>query len=150
MKLKLLRLKAKSLGLDSTGTREEVESRILESEEQYNFQKRQHPQFNLSDSDASMSEDVPNLLPNIESIRLNDNPETKSRVSAFDRLKRETETKFQTSAFSRIKRHGETSSGTKRKYRMPQSEFFTEILKDILGSRFAQIMITFDVAPTSH
>ena len=119
MKLKLLRLKARSLGLDSSGTREEVEARILETEKQNSCQTQNQPQFNLSeDSDMSISEEGPNLLPQMME-RLNENPETKSRISAFERIKRD-----RISAFARLKRPGESSSISKRKHVMPQSEFF--------------------------
>ena len=118
MKLKLLRLKARSLNLDSSGTREEVEARILETEKQKSCQTQNQPQFNLSDSDMSISEEGPNLLPQMME-RLNENPETKSRISAFERIKRD-----RISAFARLKRPGESSSISKRKHVMPQSEFF--------------------------
>ena len=126
MKLKLLRLKARSLSLDSSGTREEVEARILETEKQNSCQTQNQPQFNLSDSDMSISEEGPNLLPQISPQmmeRLNGNPETKSRISAFERIKRD-----RISAFARLKRPGESSSITKRKHVMPQSEFFAASL----------------------
>ena len=123
MKLKLLRLKARSLSLDSSGTREEVEARILETEKQNSCQTQNQPQFNLSDSDMSISEEGPNLLPQMME-RLNENPETKSRISAFERIKRD-----RISAFARLKRPGESSSISKRKHVMPQSEFFAAVKK---------------------
>ena len=70
MKLKLLRLRARSLGLDPSGTREEIEARIIENLRnsvpkipQNNCQ----PHYSLSDeiSDNFMTEEEPNLLPNM-------------------------------------------------------------------------------------
>ena len=80
-----MNFKARSLGLDSSGTREEVEVRILEREKQNSCQTQNQPQFNVSDSDMSISDDGPNLLPEMMETS-NENPETKSRISAFDRL----------------------------------------------------------------
>ena len=132
MKLKLLRLKARSLSLDSSGTREEVEARILETEKQNSCQNQQ-PQFNLSDSDMSISDEGPNLLPQMME-RLNENPETKSRISAFERIKSD-----RISAFARLKRPGESASISKRKHVMPQSEFLTASLSHAVLGRAATV-----------
>ena len=70
MKLKLLRLRARSLGLDPSGTREELEARIIENSRnsvpkipQNNCQ----PHYSLSDeiSDNVMTKEELNLLPNM-------------------------------------------------------------------------------------
>merc|ERR1712080_352540 len=117
MKLKLLRLKAKHLGLDPSGTREEIEARILENsagpgnsgpENSQNCQP-------LSDemSDTFTTEEGPSLLPKMmmkmelnesswlpkmmTKMELNEKTDEKSRVSAFERLnkrKRKTPQKF--------------------------------------------------------
>ena len=135
MKLKLLRLKARSLSLDSSGTREEVEARILETEKQNSCQNQQ-PQFNLSDSDMSISDEGPNLLPQMmERLSVpNENPETTSRISAFERIKSD-----RISAFARLKRPGESASISKRKHAMPQSEFLTASLSHAVLGRAATV-----------
>ena len=125
LNLKTLRLKAKSLGLDPTGTREEVEKRILEK--QNNDLIRNKPELNLS-SDVTMTEE-PNLSEMMEGIRLNaPKNETKFGVSAFARLKNRGElssiSKRSVSAFARLKNRGDPSSISKRKYKMPYSKDF--------------------------
>lgn len=97
MKLKLLRLRARSLGLDPSGTREEIEARIIENSRnsvpkipQNNCQ----PHYSLSDeiSDNFMSEEEPNLLPNMMmNMEISEKNEEKSRVSAFERIKNQNE-----------------------------------------------------------
>merc|ERR1712098_244863 len=97
MKLKLLRLRARSLGLDPSGTREEIEARIIENSRnsvpkipQNNCQ----PHYSLSDeiSDNFMTEEEPNLLPNMMmNMEISEKNEEKSRVSAFERIKNRNE-----------------------------------------------------------
>merc|ERR1711973_103029 len=97
MKLKLLRLRARSLGLDPSGTREEIEARIIENSRNSvpkippnNCQ----PHYSLSDeiSDNFMTEEEPNLLPNMMmNMEISEKNEEKSRVSAFERIKNRNE-----------------------------------------------------------
>merc|ERR1712080_190626 len=102
MKLKLLRLKAKHLGLDPSGTREEIEARILENSAGPGNSGPENSQNcrPLSDemSDTFTTEEGPSLLPKMMTkMELNEKTDEKSRVSAFERLKkrkRKTPQKF--------------------------------------------------------
>ena len=97
LKLKLLRFRARSLGLDPSGIRKELEARIIENSRnsvpkipQNNCQ----PHYSLSDeiSDNFMTEEEPNLLPNMMmNMEINEKNEEKSRVSAFERIKNRNE-----------------------------------------------------------
>ena len=131
LNLRTLRLKAKSLGLDPTGTREDVEKRILEK--QNNDQTRNKPDLNLS-NDVTMMEE-PNLPEMMERIRLNAaKNETKFGVSAFTRLKGRGDpssvSKRSVSVFARLKDRGDPSSVSKRKYRTPYRKFLFSLTKN--------------------